>query len=149
LAVVVVGIVGAVGLVGASGTALPMLLVAAPVTRFPGSLLGISLLGMTALRCALVLSSLAAERLPERLGIRRRRLAAQLPAGLAVAVSFALLWTDAASFTKLITVGGGSAALLISVVLPAWLAQAGSRERRAGQRLRASHTAASAALAGR
>lgn len=119
---VVVGAAGAPELAQAGGTALPALFTAAPATRLPGSLLGLLLLGMTALRCALMLQRLASEQLPPWLAPSARPLAAQLPVGLGVAL--ALLLVDATSYTQLIAVSGGTAAFVISVVLPGLLAWA-------------------------
>jgi amino acid permease len=121
--VVVVGVAGASELAEASGTALPALFTAAPATRLPGSLLGLLLLGMTALRCALVLQHLAREQLPSWLTPPARSLAAQLPVGLGMALALLLL-TDATSYTQLIALSGGTAAFVSSVVLPGLLAWA-------------------------
>jgi amino acid permease len=147
-AVAVCGAAGAGVLAEAKGTAIPALLLAVPSLRLPGLLLGLLLLGMTALRCALVLSGLAEEQLPERAGRPSRRLFAQLPAGLAMALALGLLLADTTSFTQLIALAGGSAASLTSLVIPTLLARAGSAAASGRARPgRARHrTAASATL---
>jgi amino acid permease len=139
-AIAVYSVAGGSSLADASGTVLPALLIAMPATKLPGLLLGLLLLGMTALRCALVLSSLAEEQLSRRLGKRSRHLTAQLPAGLAMTIVLLLLFTEATSFTQLIAIAGGGAASLTSLVIPALLAHRGRFGRRHSTALPAVHT---------
>ncbi|HMQ32178.1 MAG TPA: hypothetical protein PKD53_15720 [Chloroflexaceae bacterium] len=122
-AVVVGRAVGPQALAAASGTAIPLVLAAVPEGRAPALLLGLLLLGMTALRCALVLKAMADEQLPPRLR-RGRPLLALAPAGLAVLLALALLLAEAGSFTGLIAIAGAGAASVVSLVVPALLARA-------------------------
>jgi amino acid permease len=125
-AVAVCSVVGNAELATAGGTPIPALLGALPTARLPILVLGLSLLGMTALRCAAVLSSIAEELLPQVLEGPRRRLAVQLPVGLCLTISLALLLHGTTSFTDVITVAGVAAASIISLVVPAMLARCGS-----------------------
>lgn len=117
----VCSVVGAANLAGATGTAVPALLAALPQARLPGLLLGLVLLGMTALRCALVLGSLGDERLPRSMCGLRRRLCAQLPTCLSLALALGCLSAGATSFTQLVAVAGIATASLTSLVVPAML----------------------------
>lgn|GEM_PF-2689401 len=126
-AAVVCSVAGASSLAGRTGTAIPVLIAAVPEARFLGALLGSSLLGMTALRCALVLAALADERLPKVLAGRGRRLVTLLPAGLGLALAIALLCAGATSFTWLIALAGIGAASVTSLVIPALLARSDRR----------------------
>lgn len=126
-AVAVCGAVGAPALVAAAGTAIPALSAAAPAARVPATLLGLLMLGLTALRCALMLRALAEEQLAPRLAPRPRRLAAQLPAGLALTVASGLLLAGATSFTALIAAGGFVAASVVGLAVPALIALAARR----------------------
>lgn len=120
-ALVVSGLGQAAQLAGAAGTAIPALIAAVPVATPLALLLELLLLGMTALRCALVLRGLAEEQLA-----RRRSPVVHLPGGLALALAIAVLISGAASFTLLIAVAGGVAATVISLVIPTLLAWAGA-----------------------
>jgi amino acid permease len=114
-AVAVCGSTDPDALAAAPGTAIPLLLEAAPVLRLPATLLVLLLLGMTALRCALVLKALAEEQLPQR----ARACLAQAPAALGLAVALALLVGEVSSFAQLTAVGGAGCASVVSLLLPA------------------------------
>lgn len=114
---------GAGALAAAGGTAIPAVLAAAPAARLPATLLGLLLLGMTALRCAVVLGALADEQLPR--GRRPGRpLLVHAPAALGLALAMGLLLAGAGSFTQLIALAGAGAASVVSLVVPALLALA-------------------------
>lgn len=125
-AAVVCGAARPAALAQSAGTALPALSVAVPGAAPLAAVLELCLLGMTALRCALVLRALAAEQLPW-LAAGGRGLAAQLPAAIGLALALGVLACGGASFTLLIAIAGGAAASLISLVIPAMLACAGRR----------------------
>lgn len=107
-------------LAAADGTVLPLMLVAIPEVRLPATLLGLLLLGMTALRCALVLKSLAGEQIPLRWQ-RGRTLLVQTPTLVSLIIVLFLLHTGVGSFTQLIAIAGALAASLVSLVLPTLL----------------------------
>jgi hypothetical protein len=107
-------------LAAASGTALPLVLAALPEGRVPVTLFGLLLLGMTALRCTLVLKTLTDEQLPLQLQ-RGRALLVQLPAGVGLLIALALLLADASSFTQLIAVAGAGTASIVNLVIPSLL----------------------------
>jgi hypothetical protein len=102
-------------LAAAQGTAIPVLLESSPELRLPATLLLLLLLGMTALRCALVLKALVEEQLPQR----ARTFLVQAPAALGLAVALALLVGEVSSFAQLSAVGGAGCASVVSLLLPA------------------------------
>lgn len=116
-----------VALAKVSGTALPALHAVVPAARLPCTLLDLFLLGMTALRCALVLGTLAAERLPAILGERSRKITALLPSGFGLALALMLLIDRSTSFTELIAIAGIGGAALTSLVVPSLLAWASTK----------------------
>lgn len=121
-AVAVCRVAGMPDLAASSGTPITLLVLAVPDASLPARLLEFSLLGMTALRCALVLRMLAEEQL-SWLGNRHRHLAV-LPVATGLLLSLVLLLTGATSFTQLIAIAGGGAASLISLVIPSILTYA-------------------------
>jgi hypothetical protein len=121
-ATVICGTADPAALAELTGTAIPALLVVAPEAWLPALLLGLMLLGMTTLRCAIVLKMLASEQLPARLGRFQRHLIEHLPAGLGLAAALSLVLSGATSFTQLIAVAGVGSASLISLLVPALLA---------------------------
>lgn len=133
-AVAVCGAAGTPALARASGTSIPILVEALPMTGLPAVLLGLLLLGVTALRCAMVLAALADEQLPRRLWGRWRHLATQVPAVAALSIALALIITGASSFTALVAFAGGAAASITSLVLPILIARGPTRSRRDGRR---------------
>lgn len=114
------GVVGTAGLAGSAGTILTSLNIIIPEGHLLTILLGLLLLGMTGLRCALMLKTIVEEQLATQTAWRR--LAPQLPAGMGLIIAIALLLADVVSFTQLIAIAGGAAASFTSLLIPTLLA---------------------------
>lgn len=121
-AVAVCHVAGIPSPAASSGTTIAVLVMAMPEANLPAMLLEFLLLGMTALRCTLVLGTLAEEQLLSLNG--RHRYLAILPAGIGLLVSFVLLLTGTTSFIQLIAIAGGGAASITSLAIPTLLTYA-------------------------